>query len=614
MSEVSQARYTDHSLLDARWVLSDVSHDAVARLVTRHNIPEIIARLLLVRGIAEDTIESFMSPVLGKDFPDPHAMTDMKEAAAFVADAVQQGKKIGVFGDFDVDGATSTSLLVHFLKHIGQTDVPFHIPDRMKEGYGPNVDALRALQAQGAEIVIICDCGTTAHQVIAAGRALGLDILILDHHEAEEHLPDANFVINPKRKDDESELDMLAACGVVYLFCVAVNAALRDGSYYADKKISPPPLKNWLDIVALGTVCDMVPLQGCNRLFVKRGFEMMQHTDNVGLRALMAVSGIHDRPVNVYDAGFVLGPRINAGSRIYKGELGATLLSTEDAEEARNIAWTLNDCNDKRKDIQAEMLDHAISLVEREDMSGQDILIVGHEDWHPGLSGLVAGKLKEKYGKPAVAITYTTNEKGQREGRGSGRSVPGINLGGAFMAAEKEGLLIKGGGHAMAAGFSVMPEKVDDLIAFLQQHIRNSAADEDLTPEFVLDSVLSVSGVTVPLVQMIEQQFGPFGQDHPQPQFLFRNVKFSMVDVVGENHIKAIMTDWEGGSGIKTIAFGAKGTAMGDEMLDQGYNKIFDVVGKVKINSWNGRENAEIQIIDAILARDSQKKQMQGAI
>jgi len=600
----TERTYCEKSLLSSRWILTQADQDQIARIVSQHNIPEMIARLLSVRGIAEDQIERFLNPTLAKDFPDPAKMKNMPEAASFIAEAIKAGRKIGVFGDFDVDGATSVSILVRFFSALGQ-NIPLHIPDRLKEGYGPNVDALAKLKDQGAEIVLICDCGTTAHKVIADGRALGLDIIVLDHHEAEDTLPDANFVVNPKQSGDESGYEMLAACGVVFLFCVAVNAALRSSGYYKENKVSEPDLRAFLDLLALGTVCDMVPLTDCNRLFVKHGFDKMRHTTHTGLRALINVSGIGDRAVNVYDAGFILGPRINAGSRVFQADLGAKLLSSDDADASRDMAWTLNDCNDKRKDIQAEMLDHAISIVERERLAEQRIIIAGNEQWHPGLSGLVAGKLKEKYGKPAVAITYATNEKGVLEGRGSGRSVPGVNMGEAFMAAEKEGLLIKGGGHAMAAGFSVEPDKIEPLKTFLHGYLEKHCDDVDSLPQTYIDSVLSVSGVTVPLVKMMEEEFGPFGQEHAQPKFLFQSVKLSMIDVVGGKHIKAMMSDWEGGSSLKVIMFGGKDTPAGAVMLEQGYNKIFDVVGTLKINSWNGRETAEVQINDIIISNKS---------
>lgn len=593
----------EESLLQSRWVLSQMDDEAVSRMIQQHGLPEMIARLLHARGVGTDEVEGFLYPSLAKHFPDPLSLAGMGDMADMVADAVISGRKIGIFGDFDVDGATSTALLLRFFRHLGM-DCPFYIPDRLSEGYGPNINALKTLKEQGAEIVIICDCGITAFDVIAQGRALGLDIIVLDHHEAEDTLPEATHVIDPKRQDDTSGLDMLAACGVTFLACVAINTALRAKDYYKSGEKTEPPLKSWLDIVALGTVCDMVPLTGANRLFVKRGFQLMANTDNAGLRALCEVSKIQNAPT-VFHAGFQLGPRINAGSRVHKAYLGAQLLSTDDAEEAKNLAWTLNDCNDMRKEIQKEMLAHAKGIVEADRLDDHPIILVGHEDWHPGLSGLVAGRLKEQYGKPAVCITYATNEKGELEGRGSGRSVLGVNMGQAFIDARNEGLLLKGGGHAMAAGFTVAPDKIDEFRTFLSQHIEKQLTSAPDLPDFEIDAVMTVRGLTTDVVKIIDNHVGPFGQNNAEPVFVLPNVRLHMVDVVGKDHVRCMVSDWEGGSRIKAVAFGSKDTPLGEALLKYGISEPFHLAGHVKINEWNGRESAELHIKDAAFAMNT---------
>lgn len=621
---------TDLSLNRARWALGDVALEDVQELARRHDVPEVVARLLFLRGVAEPDVEAFLQPTLREHFPDPFRMTAMEEAAGFVAEAVQGGRSIAIFGDFDVDGATSSAILYRYLKACGvgrerhsgfdpespgasremdsgmrrddeegkDADIPIYIPDRLEEGYGPNKGALDKLKDQGAELVLILDCGTTSFDVIAHGRDIGLDIVVFDHHEAEDELPPANFVVNPKRKDDESGYDMLAACGVVFLFCVALNRVLRDGGFFEGER-AEPDLRGFLDVLALGTVCDMVPLLGPNRLFVRHGFQLMAGTRNAGLRALMQSAGIEEAP-NPYHAGFVLGPRINAGSRVHQSDLGAKLLSTDDAEQAQGIAITLERCNAERKSIQAQMEREAVEMVEAQGLAGRALILVAQEGWHPGLSGLVAGNLKEKYQKPACVVTYAKGLEGRMEGRGSGRSVAGIHIAQAFIDARAEGLLEKGGGHAMAGGFTVLPEKVEALYEFLEAHVAKQAQAGETQVELALDASLSVRGVNVGLVKMLEEKVGPFGQGFEAPLFLFRNVRMQRVDVVGGSHVRAQFSDWEGGSWMKGMAFRAADTEMGRALLQSsGGGRPIDLVGRLKINSWQGRESAELHIEDA---------------
>ncbi|MBU0801005.1 MAG: single-stranded-DNA-specific exonuclease RecJ, partial [Alphaproteobacteria bacterium] len=542
------ALQVEKSLMLSRWVIPQASSDLIEQIARQHDLPEIVARLLAIRNVPPAEVDAFLHPRLAAHFPDPFSLAGMDALAPYLADAITGGRKIAVFGDFDVDGATSTAVMVRFLRHCG-VDAPFYIPDRLAEGYGPNINALRTLKARGAEIVILLDCGITAHEVIAQGREIGLDIVVLDHHEAEEQLPPANHVINPKRKDDTSGLSMLAACGVTFLTCVAVNKVLRERRFFEGK--AEAPLKDWLDIVALGTVCDMVPLTKVNRLIVRHGFTQMAARKNPGINALLEVAGIKGEP-SVYHAGFALGPRINAGSRVHQADLGAKLLSTDSAEDAKNIAWTLNDCNDKRKELQSEMFTEAVNMVEDQRLFEQPFIMVGHEAWHPGLSGLVAGRLKEKYDKPAVCVTYAPGPDGALEGRGSGRSIPGVNMGAAFIDARNAGILLKGGGHAMAAGFSVMADRIDDFHAFLIDHIGRQMAGQEMVSETLIDAVLSVRGAQLDFIKIIDKHFGPFGQGHDEPLFALPSVRLHSVDVVGTDHVRCTLSDWEGGGSLFT--------------------------------------------------------------
>lgn len=587
----------DNSLMQARWVVPAVALEAVEQIARQHDLPEIIARLIQARNIPADKIESFLEPKLSRDFPDPFSLQGMTALADDLAQAIMDGKKIAVFGDFDVDGATSTAILVRFLRHCG-VDARFYIPDRLKEGYGPNINALLKLRAEGADICILADCGTTAHDIVEQAVAGGLEMVILDHHEAEDTLPVAKHLINPKRKDDTSGLTMLAACGVSFLTCVAINTKLRERGFFKDKPEAP--LKNWLDLVALGTVCDMVPLTGPNRLFVRSGFAQMAKRENIGIDALCKVAKLTDDP-NVYHAGFVLGPRINAGSRVHQADLGARLLLTSDAEEARNIAWTLNDCNEKRKDIQAEMVTEAINQVEDKGLAEDPVIIVDDEGWHPGLAGLVASRLKEKYNRPAVVVTYAPGADAALEGRGSGRSIPGVNIAAGFIDARAAGLLVKGGGHAMAGGFTVLPPQLESFRAFMKDHITRQMNGQPSVSETTIDGVLSVHGAQYKFIEMIHQKFGPFGAGHEEPVFALPAVRLHMVDIVGEDHVRCMVSDWEGGARMKAMAFRAADTPLGQALLKQGSRPIH-LIGHFKLDTWNGTQRVEMHILDAAFA------------
>ena len=587
----------DRSLMLARWVIPTVSADDVAQIARAHELPEIVARLISARKIPVDTIESFLDPKLSRDFPDPFKLQGMAALADDLAQAIMQGKKIAVFGDFDVDGATSTAIFVRFLRHCG-VDARFYIPDRMKEGYGPNINALLKLRAEGADIAVLVDCGTTSHDVVEQAVKAGLEIVILDHHETEDKLPLAKHLINPKRKDDTSGYTMLAACGVSFLTVVAINTRLRENGFFKDRPEAP--LKNWLDLVALGTVCDMVPLTGPNRLFVRAGFAQMAKRENIGITALGDVAKLTGDPTG-YHAGFVLGPRINAGSRVHEADLGARLLLTDDKDEAQNIAWTLNDCNEKRKDIQAEMYAAAVNQVEDRGLSNDPVIVVDDESWHPGLAGLVASRLKEKYNCPAVVIAYAPGAEATLEGRGSGRSIAGVNIAAAFIDARHEGLLLKGGGHAMAGGLTILPSQLPAFRAFMKSHVSKQRNGQPSIYETTIDGVLSVHGAQFSFIKMIQDKFGPFGAGHEEPIFALPAVRLHMVDLVGEDHVRCMVSDWEGGPRMKAMAFRAADTPLGQALLKQGSRPIH-LIGHFKLDTWKGGERVEMHILDAAYA------------
>lgn len=603
------------SLGGKSWRFFEADEDEVTRIVQTKKLPEFIARLLCQRGIAYDAIDEFFNPTLRDNFPDPFSMVGMEELANDLSDriiAVEAGSaSIGILADFDVDGATSAAILTRFLRHCG-LNPPVYIPDRLNEGYGPSDKSFASLKEQGAEFVIIADCGITAHEPIAAGRDMGLDIAVLDHHEPEDTLPNANHIVNPKRSDDSSGLDMLAACGVSFMVCVALNKKLREKGFYKERDIPEAPMKSWMDLLGLGTVCDMVPLQGVNRLFVKAGFDQMAHHANEGIKALCEVGNVTKAPTPT-DAGWTIGPRINAGSRVHRSDLGARLLSTTDSEEAQSIAMALEECNEERKAIQSKMMKTASDKTEITNLYMKPIIVVDDESFHPGLSGLVAGRLKERYGKPAICVTYAEMPDGTIEGRGSGRSVKGVSMAEMFIAARDEGLLVKGGGHAMAGGFTIDPDKLDAFRNYLYSYIENISQDNEIVEELEIDSFATVRGARPDFVKLLTDNMGPFGMGNPEPMFALSGVRVHQIDVLKEKHVRAMVSDAEGGTRMKVMFFGGVDTELGQAMLKKSRVMPFHLVGQFQMNSWQGRESVEFHIKDGAYAIE-QKENIKEAV
>lgn len=598
---VKTAYFTDSPSFKGRmWKLPDYDRTLASRMMQAYGIPDMVAALLAGRGVGFDGVTGFLTPTMRDHFPDPLKLTAMREAAMDVAAAIMAGEKIGILADFDVDGATSTGILTRFLRGAGQADVPLYIPDRLSEGYGPNNKAFEYLKEKGCTWAVVADSGTTAFSQLQHATDIGLKTVILDHHEAEATLPAATHVVNPKRRDDTSGYTMLAACGVSFLFAVAVNTVLRTRGHYTDGR-AEPDLKGLLDLVALGTVCDMVPMTGPNRLLVKAGFARMAARANPGIHALLTVGKITEVP-DPGHAGFVLGPRINAGSRVHQSDLGARLLSTDDAEEAMRLAWLLDDCNLKRREMQKGMLSHAAARVKAFGYENDPVILLDDPEWHPGLVGLVAGDIKERFGKPACIVGYAENEAGVREGRGSGRSVAGVNIADSFIAARAEGILVKGGGHAMAGGFTVMPDRIRDLREFLKGHIGAQSVNLPSCPETMVDAVMSVRSLTVDLAKLVHGAVAPYGSGHPEPCFVLTDVLVTHADIVGTNHVRLTVRDRDGGPTVKAVAFRAAETPLGKFLLQDARSAPVPVhlLGQVHINSWQGRESAEFHISDAV--------------
>ncbi|MFA5592027.1 MAG: single-stranded-DNA-specific exonuclease RecJ [Micavibrio sp.] len=590
------------SLKDARWVFPAVEQDIVERIAQKHGLPDYIARMLHLRGVGPENVSAFLNPTLRDHFPDPFSLAGMHDFAASMAQKIIDRETIGILADFDVDGATSAAIFTRFLRHCGM-DAPVYIPDRLGQGYGPNLTALQALKHDGAQTVVMLDCGTTSFGPVTAGRNMGLDIAIIDHHETEDELPAANHIINPKRKDDGSGLGMLAACGVTFLACVAINNVLRREKFFERQNISDAPMKMWIDLVALGTVCDMVPMTGPNRLFTRAGFAQMAMKTNPGIRALCEVANLETAP-EPKDAGFTIGPRINAGSRVHKSDLGAKLLSTDDMDEARSIAFLLDECNEQRKKIQSSMMAQAVAQVEEQGLDQHPVIIVSDPEGHPGLSGLVAGRLKERFGKPAIVVTYAENEEGVVEGRGSGRSVQGVNMADCFIGARNAGLLVKGGGHAMAGGFTIMPDRLPEFRSFLTEYVGTQLdGGLEVVQETVIDGIASIRGARPDMVRILDTQIGPFGPQNMEPRFALAHVRIQMADILKDKHIRVQFSDWEGGPRMKGMFFYGVGTKLGEALLKGNNAGLFHVAGQLKINSWQGRESVEFMIEDGAHAQ-----------
>ncbi len=576
----------ERSLSGRRWRERAADDRAGLALAQRLDLPEIVGRLLAARGVEAEAAERFLAPTLRDFLPDPSHLKDMDAAVARLVRAITTGERIAVFGDYDVDGAASAALIQRFLAALGCPAL-LYIPDRQREGYGPNAPALLRLKAEGAAVAITVDCGTGAHAPLAAAAEAGLDVIVVDHHVAEPALPRALAIINPNRLDETSAYGMLAAVGVAFLLLVGVNRALRQAGWYADRPA--PDLVQWLDLVALGTICDVVPLTGVNRALVAQGLKVLQRRGNPGLAALADAAGLGER-LDAYHAGFILGPRVNAGGRVGQADLGARLLASEDAIETRALAQQLDALNAERREIEARVLAQAIEQVE----SGRcraPLLFVAGEGWHAGVIGIVASRLKERYGRPACVTAVAGGV-----GKGSGRSLPGLALGPAILAARQAGLLINGGGHAMAAGFTVATEKLGALGDFL---VERAAAllGAAVVPELAIDGVLASAAATPLLVQLVER-LGPFGAGNAEPRFALPNQRILRADIVGGQHVRCILADGAGTTRLKAIAFRCLEGELGPALL-HGQGRGFHVAGHLRGDCWQGREQVQLILDDA---------------
>jgi single-stranded-DNA-specific exonuclease len=581
----------ERSLTGRRWVERlDVEGTARALAIAqRHEINDIVARVLAGRGVGVDEAPAFLTPTLKGLMPDPSVLTDMDKAASRIADAVVGGEKLAIFGDYDVDGASSSALLARFLHHQG-LDPRIYIPDRLFEGYGPNVDAMKALAAGGARLIVCVDCGSTSFDALETARSLGVDVVVLDHHEVGVELPAVVAIVNPNRQDDLSGLSHLAAVGVTYLTVIAVNRVLRTRGWYSSGR-AEPDLLQWLDLVALGTVCDVVPLVGLNRAIVAKGLIAMARRENRGIAALSDVARLGG-PVAPWHLGFLIGPRINAGGRIGDAALGARLLTSDDPGEAGTIAAELDRLNQERQALEAAMVAEAIAEAEAEIGTGEGpaVMVTGSPRWHPGVVGLIASRLKDRFQRPAIAIAFLPNGVGT----GSGRSIAGVDLGHAVRSAVDRGILVKGGGHAMAAGLTVEQTRLGELRAFLEATLSAPVhAYED--GGLAIDAALTARGATVDLIEMVEKA-GPFGAGHPEPVFALPSHRIAFADTAGNGHVRLTLASPDNAM-IKAMAFRSVGSALGDALL-AARGQTLHAAGTLSIDQWQERRQPTLRLID----------------
>jgi len=569
--------------------LDDRGSARALAIAQRHATPELLARILAGRGVEVDDVEAFLDPTVKRLMPDPYTLTAMEEAAARIADAATRGEKVAIFGDYDVDGATSSALLARFLRAAG-LDPMIHIPDRIFEGYGPNSDAIRSLAGRGATLLITVDCGTTSIEPLAEARRLGMDVIVIDHHQADERLPDA-LVVNPNRLDDLSKLGHLAAVGLVFLAVVAVNRVLRLRGFWNEAR-PEPDLLSMLDVVALGTVADVVPLKGLNRAFVSKGLIALRRRESPGLTALMDAARLSGPP-EPWHLGFLLGPRINAGGRIGRADLGVRLLMEDDPIEAGRIAAELDRLNRERQVIEQGMLAEA----EAEAMAALGleekgaVVVTAAANWHPGVVGLIAARLKERFNRPAFAIALEPGGTGT----GSGRSIQGVDLGRVVRQAVADGLILKGGGHAMAAGVTLKRDALAAFRVYLENALARDVDAARLDRSLLIDGAVSAAGADAALIATLGRA-GPFGSSNPEPVIAFPGHTVIYADKVGENHVRARLKSGDGAV-VDAIAFRAHDQPLGKALMSNRGRQVH-TAGTLSVDRWNGAERVQLRISD----------------
>jgi single-stranded-DNA-specific exonuclease len=578
------------SVSGRRWRARPADVATVREIGLRTGLSEPLARALASRGITADAAKTYLQPTLRAQFPDPSSFHGMDEAAAVLADAMERGRPTVVFADYDVDGASSAALLVRWWRAMGR-ELPIYVPDRMTEGYGPSPAAFRHLREAGYELVVTVDCGAAAYDALTTAGEIGLEVVVIDHHLMREEAPSARAIVNPNHPDCESGQGVLAAAGVTFVLLAALNREARRRGWFETR--SEPDLRQWLDLAALGAICDVTRLTGFNRALASQGLRVMSGWANPGLNALAEIAAAKGTPASVFHAGFILGPRINAGGRIGRSDLGARLLSTDDPEEARALAEELDALNAQRKTVENQILEAAVAAIESEANfdPAAPAIVVAREDWHPGVIGIVASRLRERYRRPVVVIGLDPLAD---IGKGSGRSHPGVNLGRAIQAAFDEGLLLAGGGHAMAAGLTIRPSAVPEFRAFLCERLGGEMASAEAEDALEIDALVTPGAAARPLYDAF-RALEPFGPGNPEPTFAVADVRVERLNPLRGGHLRCALVDANGRS-LKAVAWRCADTPIGRRL--QAGGGALHAAGKLKPDDWNGRQGVELEIED----------------
>jgi len=582
------------SVVGKNWIQKEFDLDEIKFIKENFFLDEIVAKLLSIRKIKKEEINFFLNPSIKNSLPNPYSLNDMQKAIDRTISCIVSNEKVGIFGDYDVDGATSTAILGNYFRAL---NLPYeiYIPDRQKEGFGPNEKGFDYLIENGSKLIFTVDCGTLSYLPIEYANTKKIDVIVIDHHQSEINLPKAHSIVNPNRFDDRSELNYLCAAGVCFMFLVALNKRLRENNWFINKSINEPDLLNFLDLVSLGTICDVVPLVDLNRAFVNQGLKVVNQKKNLGLKTLIEISEIENN-LTTYHLGYVLGPRINAGGRVGKSTHGAKLLLNNDSKDSFKISSELNNYNKERQLLEKELLK---DIMDKDyGLTDEPVIVLYGENWHEGIIGIIAARIKEKYNKPTFIISTKSGL-----GKGSARSIYGFDIGTAVIAAVQNKILIRGGGHKMAAGFTLDTDKISEFKNFLIRKFKSININLESKKNIFYDTEISPSAINIDFYEKINV-LSPFGSGNPEPKFIIKNVRPVNSKIVGEKHIKSIF-EGSDSSTFKTITFNCVDNELGSYLLKKNI-KNFNILGKLSLNEWRGQKNVEF-IIDDISVIKEQK-------
>ncbi len=589
------------SILGKNWIYKKFDHNYVTFLKDNYSVDQIVAQLLSIRKIKKENVKSFLKPSIKDLIPNPENLKDMTKAVKRLVNAITKGEKIGIFGDYDVDGASATALIGNYLKDLN-TKYEIYIPDRTIEGYGPSIKGFKDLIERNVKLILTVDCGTMSFNAIDYANENNIDVIVLDHHQSVIELPKAHSIINPNQLDDNSNLNYLCAAGVCFMTLVSLNSTLRKLKWFSNNNIREPNLLEFLDVVSLGTICDVVPLIGLNRAIVKQGLKILNQKKNLGLKTLIDICRI-EKKASTYDLGYVLGPRINAGGRVGKCSHGANLLLNKDPKESFKIALELESFNSDRKKIEGELLNTVLNIVGKQ--LNDPVLVLSGNNWHEGIIGIIASRIKDRFSKPTIIISINN-----KIGKASARSISGFDIGSSILAGVQNNILLKGGGHKMAGGFSINVSKIETFKKFIFNRFKKKMNNHSKDNNLYLDAIISSSALNLEFFKKVDS-LSPFGSGNPEPKFLLENVRVIKSSIVGKKHVKSILASKDGLS-IKTISFNSIESDLGQFLMNNKSN-TFNIAGKLSLNEWKGEKNVEF-IIDDISVNKIQKDMVPSSI